>query len=157
MGPVKQCEKCGNTADGGHENGCPNIGRKDDSGKERYDLIPVDALDEIAKVLTYGAKKYGANNWRKVPGPFERYFAAAQRHMAAWRRGEVRDKESGRAHLAHAICCLVFMMELDQKEPPRPCDSSSMVEVDEEWCPVRNLSWLPCLLIRGHSQEHQFK
>uniref|UniRef100_UPI001E4FF338 dATP/dGTP diphosphohydrolase domain-containing protein n=1 Tax=Acetomicrobium sp. S15 = DSM 107314 TaxID=2529858 RepID=UPI001E4FF338 len=31
----------------------------------RYDLIPSDALRELAKVYTVGAEKYGERNWEK--------------------------------------------------------------------------------------------
>ena len=37
-----------------------------DSGKLRYDLIPVDALEAIVEVLTWGAdNKYKDRNWEK--------------------------------------------------------------------------------------------
>lgn len=88
-------------------------GRKDDIGKTRYDLLPPLALDEFAKVLTFGAKKYDPENWRLVDDAMNRYFAAAQRHMWAAKRGEVNDSESGLNHFAHAICCLAFMLELE--------------------------------------------
>jgi hypothetical protein len=90
-----------------------DTGRKDDLGKTRYDLVPPLALEEFAKVLTFGAEKYAADNWRSVPGAADRYFAAAQRHIWAYKRGEKLDNESGLAHLAHAICCLVFLLEVD--------------------------------------------
>jgi hypothetical protein len=85
-------------------------GRKDDNGKIRMDLIPMKAVQEIAKVLTFGADKYGSNNWQNV-APFEsRYYAALLRHLTAWRAGEVLDPETGLAHLAHAGCCLLFLL-----------------------------------------------
>ncbi|NLA84833.1 MAG: hypothetical protein GX854_09995 [Clostridiales bacterium] len=43
-------------------------GIKYDSEKLRYDLFPVEALEEITKVLTYGAAKYSPDNWRKKEG-----------------------------------------------------------------------------------------
>lgn len=85
-------------------------GIKYDTEKPRYDLFPVEALEEITNVLTYGAKKYADNNWRKVEPCNDRYYAAAMRHMIAHRKGEQTDPESGFHHLAHAACCLVFML-----------------------------------------------
>lgn len=41
-------------------------------------------------------------------------IAAAMRHLAAWRDGEQLDEESGLPHLAHALCCIVFLRELDR-------------------------------------------
>jgi hypothetical protein len=97
-------------------------GRKDDQGKTRYDLIPARALAEVAEVLTYGAAKYAPDNWRKVPDPHPRYYAAGRRHDESRRAGELLDPDSGRHHLAHAICCLLFRLELDleaeEKDPP---------------------------------------
>lgn len=89
----------------------PNQGQKHDGGKPRYDLIPADAQEEFVKVLTFGGEKYGAENWRMVPDADARYFAAAQRHMWAWKRGETNDSESNLHHLAHAMCCISFLLE----------------------------------------------
>lgn len=88
-------------------------GRKDDLEKLRYDLVPVVAEEQVVRVLTYGAKKYAPDNWRVVPEPERRYLAAARRHLAAWQRGELVDPESGERHLAHATCCLLFLLELE--------------------------------------------
>lgn len=85
-------------------------GRKDDDAKVDYSLVDPWALEEMVKGLTYGKKKYGANNWRQVESWEDRYFAAAQRHLAAHRRGELVDPESGIPHLALAACSLHFLL-----------------------------------------------
>ena len=85
---------------------------KYDAGKARYDLIPATPLHEVVLVLTHGAEKYGDENWRK--GATDRYFAAAMRHLWAWWRGEETDAESGLSHLAHAACCVLFLMGLSE-------------------------------------------
>jgi len=90
----------------------PNTGfTKHDSDKLRYDLVPVKPLERIVEILTLGAKKYSDNNWVKCPS-LMRYYAAAQRHLNAWASGEDLDVESNKTHLAHAACCLMFMMEI---------------------------------------------
>lgn len=86
-------------------------GTKYDQEKSRYDLIPPAALEEFVKVLTFGARKYAPDNWRKVPDGRRRYFAAAQRHIWAYKRGEKIDQESGCHHLACAITDLMFILE----------------------------------------------
>ena len=91
-------------------------GRKDDDGKPRWDLLPFKALSSVVDVLTYGARKYGPGNWRKVPRARSRYLAAAFRHLVAACRGEACDRESGLPHLAHAACCLLFLIELEDGE-----------------------------------------
>lgn len=80
------------------------------SSKTRFDLIPFAAVGEIADVLAYGAQKYSANNWCRGTS-WGRYFAALCRHVFAWWRGENTDPETGLSHLAHAGCCLLFLME----------------------------------------------
>lgn len=88
-------------------------GRKFDGGKIRYGLLPPLALKETAAVLTFGAEKYEPNNWKYVPDSMNRYFDAAQRHIWQWKEGEQLDLDSGKHHLAHAICCLMFLYEHD--------------------------------------------
>ena len=88
-------------------------GRKFDGGKLEYGLVPPYALKEVVKVLTFGAQKYERDNWQKVPDSKRRYFDAMQRHVWAWKEGESFDPESGIHHLAHAMCCLMFLYEHD--------------------------------------------
>ena len=88
-------------------------GRKFDGGKLEYGLLPPYALKDTVDVLTFGAKKYEINNWIHVPDAKRRYFDAAQRHIWAWKEGEQNDQETGKNHLAHAICCLMFLHEHD--------------------------------------------
>jgi hypothetical protein len=88
-------------------------GVKHDAEKPRWDLLPLGAVSAVVDVLTYGARKYAPDNWRLVPDTRARYFAAAMRHVVAWKRGERLDAESGLPHLAHAACCLLFILEVD--------------------------------------------
>lgn len=88
-------------------------GRKFDSDKLEYGLLPPLALEETVRVLTFGAQKYERDNWKKVPESKRRYFDALQRHVWAWKKGEILDTESGIHHLAHAMCCLMFLYEHD--------------------------------------------
>jgi hypothetical protein len=85
-------------------------GLKYDDDKPRYDLICAWSEDELARVLAYGAGKYSAGNWRRVPDARERYYAALRRHLGAWRRGYRTDPESGLSHLGHAYACLMFLL-----------------------------------------------
>lgn len=55
----------------------------------------------------------GEDNWRKVPELRRRYYAAAMRHLVAWWGGERLDPESGLHHLAHALCCVAFVLETE--------------------------------------------
>lgn len=88
------------------------MGMKHDTAKPRMDLIPPKAERLLAEVLTFGATKYAPDNWRKVDNADSRYLAAAMRHINAHRSGELIDRESGLPHLAHAMCSLAFLIEL---------------------------------------------
>jgi len=88
-----------------------NGGIKFDDDKPDYSLIPPNALDDVAKVLTIGAKKYDRHNWKKLDDINNRYFAAAQRHMWSLLKDEEHDPETGIHHAAHAICCMMFILE----------------------------------------------
>jgi hypothetical protein len=80
------------------------------ANKTRWDLVPSAAVAEIAEVLAFGAKKYSANNWCRGAA-WHRYFRALIDHCFHWWRGQDRDPETGLSHLAHAGCCLLFLME----------------------------------------------
>lgn len=90
-----------------------NNGIKYDTNKPDYSLIPPNALDDVARVLTYGAMKYSRENWHKLDNAEMRYFAAAQRHLWAVKRGEKLDPETGISHLAHAIASIMFLLEFE--------------------------------------------
>ena len=87
-------------------------GYKADAGKIDWMLIPFDALEEVARVLMFGAEKYGAENWRDVENGERRYWNAAIRHLTAYSRGKDLDSESNLSHLAHAACNVLFVMSL---------------------------------------------
>lgn len=84
-----------------------------DQGKDRWELLPLGPIWYIVKVISYGAVKYAPNAWQRLPDFENRYYAAAMRHITAWRQGEKIDKESGLPHLAHALCNLVFLLWKD--------------------------------------------
>lgn len=86
------------------------LGIKHDDGKPRLDLLPPLALDEVAKVLMFGAKKYDSWNWAKGM-EWHRNPAAAMRHSKAFLMGEDLDPETGLCHMAHAACDALFATE----------------------------------------------
>ena len=91
-------------------------GIKYDSTKPKMNLLPPKAIMEIAKVLTFGAEKYDAENWRKLDDLQNRYTAGALRHIFAHMDGEELDPETNLSHLAHAMCCLLFKLEIELEE-----------------------------------------
>lgn len=85
-----------------------DIGVKYDQGKARWSLIPWVALKEIVDVLGYGSAKYAPNNWMKIEPV--RYKDAALRHFTDWLSGQKNDPETGKSHLAHLGCCILFLL-----------------------------------------------
>lgn len=85
-------------------------GVKHDGAKPRVDLLPSTPLVMIAEVLDFGARKYAPHNWR---GGFDqsRLIGATMRHLLAYNDGEDIDPESGLSHMAHAGCCVLFLLE----------------------------------------------
>lgn len=89
---------------------------KFDSNKPRMDLLEPEFLEGVAKVLTLGASKYAPDSWKtQVSEPERRYYAAALRHLVAWKKGEKMDPESGLSHLYHAACNLMFLEYFERK------------------------------------------
>ena len=93
-----------------------NLGRKFDGEKPRTYLLPPKALMEVSKVLTIGAQKYDEENWRKLENLQNRYTGAALRHIFAHMDGEKLDPETNLSHLAHALCCLLFKLEIELEQ-----------------------------------------
>jgi hypothetical protein len=91
-------------------------GSKHDFGKPPLDLLPAPSLIAIARVLEFGRGKYGAWNWRGGMS-WSRPYAAALRHLLAWSDGEDADPETGLSHLAHAGCCILFLLTLRKEHP----------------------------------------
>jgi hypothetical protein len=85
-------------------------GIKHDKGKPRIDLIPPDAILEVAAVLTDGVEEYGEHNWKKGIA-YSRIYSAIQRHLLAFWRGDDIDKSGHRA-LAHACTDIMMLMEM---------------------------------------------
>lgn len=86
---------------------------KFDNGKPRMELLPPNALEGIAKIFTFGAKKYHEWNFKSGDGlEHLRVLGACYRHLNAWNNGEDLDQESGESHLYHAGCCIMMLIDL---------------------------------------------
>jgi hypothetical protein len=85
-------------------------GQKFDGDKPRLDLVSRQALEGLASVLGFGARKYAAHNWRGGI-EYSRLIGAALRHINAFNDAEDLDPESGLSHIDHAQCCLMFLSD----------------------------------------------
>jgi hypothetical protein len=91
-------------------------GTKYDGGKPRMELLDPLALEGLAAVLTFGAQKYAAHNWRGGLS-YSRLLAALLRHTLSILRGERIDPESGLPHIDHVGCCWMFLSNMMKTRP----------------------------------------
>lgn len=78
----------------------PKTGGQKGQKEERFDLIPWDAMRQVAEVYGKGASKYADRNWEKGYS-WGLSIGAMARHFALWCMGETFDKETGCDHMAH--------------------------------------------------------
>lgn len=109
---------------------------KHDGDKVRYDLLPAEPLHEVAEVFTHGAAKYDDYNYLGLEKA--RLFGALLRHAFAWWRGEEVDEETGKSHLAHAVCCALMLRHQ---------------ETDDEDCADTPYSRIRPSQVGGHSPD----
>ena len=100
---------------------------KYDKGKTRYDLIPSKCLEMIARIFTFGAEKYGENNWQKLVDFDKRYYSALERHIQSRRQGETFDKESGLPHSAHVAVNAIFLLYKDLQEKTKTNENKNKI------------------------------
>ena len=84
-------------------------GNEDLKSKILLELVPPEAIIEVGKVFTYGANKYGKDNWRKGIS-FSKLFGATLRHLYKWFIGNDVDEESGLSHLSHALANVMMLL-----------------------------------------------
>lgn len=119
---------------------------KYDSGKPQFSLIDPKFMLEFAQVMTMGAEKYGADNWKTIENAIPRYKDALHRHMNAFEQGKMDDEESGLSHLAHVAANAMFLHWLahnpqnDSAEPAKPVKPVDPVEMRCETCAYSALS-----------------
>ena len=86
---------------------------KDDGAKNRLDLLSPWATEGLGRILTHGAQKYAAHNWR-LGMDWSRLIAAAKRHLSAFERGENIDADSGLPHIDHLAACVHVLSEFQK-------------------------------------------
>lgn len=93
-------------------------GVKFDQGKVRISILPGLAIEQVAKVGEFGAKKYGDYNY-KLGMPVTKYINAAFRHIfIQWLfKNEDLDQESGLPHLAHGAWNILTALEQSILKP----------------------------------------
>ncbi len=100
-------------------------GVKLDAGKSRPGLILRTmhyGITQVFKVADFGAAKYTADGWIKVPDLEARYSEALLRHIMAFLGGERVDPESGLHHLAHVAWGCLALMTAEHVKKSKPID-----------------------------------
>lgn len=95
-------------------------GAKLDDGKPDASLLLSfgRALSAVAKIGTFGAKKYSRDGWEEVPDGINRYTAAMMRHLLK-ENEETCDTDSDLSHAAHAAWNALARLELILREYER--------------------------------------
>jgi len=91
----------------------PNTGGQKGQKLERYDLIPPEPLDRLARHYGIGALKYTDDNWLKGYS-WRLSIGAMLRHTFAFLRGESIDGETGSHHLTAAIWHCIALQEFER-------------------------------------------
>lgn len=74
------------------------------------------AIEQIAAVSTFGARKYAWKGWETVPDGVNRYSDALGRHLLQEACGDVYDRDSGLLHAAHGAWNALARLELLLRE-----------------------------------------
>ena len=104
--------------------------------KLRWDLLPLQEIEDVVKVYTAGAEKYGDNTWQGLENGYQRYKAALFRHLLAYEKGEINDQETNCQHLACVVWNAIAMLYLskhpvDDKQCDDSCTNKLVEALDE--------------------------
>lgn len=82
----------------------------------RFDLIDAKAMFEMAKILHFGAEKYGEDNWRLIP--VHEHLNHGIMHAYAYLGGDRTDE-----HLSHFLCRATFALGVSLQQEDNNADS----------------------------------
>ena len=94
-----------------------NVDIKNDflDNKLRWDLLPLAEIEDIVKVYTAGANKYGENRWQNLDNGIKRYKGALLRHLVEFENGNEMDEDTQCKHLAQVAWNAIAMLYLSKK------------------------------------------
>ena len=92
--------------------------RKNDrlDDKLMWELLPLEDVEDIVRVYTAGAKKYGPDKWQNLPDGIRRYKAALLRHLVEFDKGNEIDEETGCHHLAAVAWNAIAMLHISKQQ-----------------------------------------
>lgn len=100
--------------------------------KLRWDLLPLEEIEEIVKVYTAGSKKYGDNTWQNLPNGLQRYKAALLRHLLEFEKGNEIDEETGCLHLAQTAWNAIAMLWISKHKTFRKATTEDLIKALDE-------------------------
>ena len=89
---------------------------KYDNEKLRWDLLPLEDIEDVVKVYTEGAKKYVPNSWQNLTDGYNRYKAAMFRHLLEYEKGNTIDEETGCKHLSQVVWNAIAMLHVSKNK-----------------------------------------
>lgn len=89
-------------------------GIKYDQGKNRFSLLIPEFIEEMIKLLEFGAKRHGEFNWQLVEEP--RYKDALFRHYLEYIKGNFVDKDSNAHEMVAIAVNAMFIYFLNKKK-----------------------------------------
>lgn len=85
-------------------------------GKIQWSLVHFKSIEELPKVLEFGAKKYSRDNWKKGLDLNE-ILDSMQRHLSSLIDGQEFDEESKLHHIGHIMCnCMFYSYHKNKNE-----------------------------------------
>lgn len=100
--------------------------------KLRWDLLPLEEIEEIVKVYTAGSKKYGDNTWQNLPNGLQRYKAALLRHLLEFEKGNEVDEETGCLHVAQVAWNAIAMLWISKHKVPKKTTTEDLLKALDE-------------------------
>ena len=82
--------------------------------KLMWELLPLEDIEDVVKVYTEGANKYGVNAWQNLENGYNRYKAALFRHLLEYEKGNEYDEETGCRHLAQVVWNAIALLHISK-------------------------------------------
>ena len=111
---VEQCKTKNTNMEQENKTEARKNDRLDD--KLRWELLPLEDVEDIVRVYTAGAKKYGPDQWQNLPDGIRRYKAALLRHLVEFDKGNEIDEETGCRHLAAVAWNAIAMLHISKQQ-----------------------------------------
>ncbi len=112
-----------------------HLGLRFNEGKRKWSLVDFDSLEDMVKVLEFGAVKYGEYNWQKGLKTTD-IIESMLRHVFSYLNGEDNDKESGISHIGHIQCNAMFLAYMQKNKPE--LDSRRLKTINQNNCSCNN-------------------